>query len=82
MISHVYSIYDHKTAGYGSLFLAMSDVVAQRLVQSAADSSSMLSKFPEDYTLYAIGQFDDSNGMLSALPERRVVCQLAELIGR
>lgn len=60
---NVYSVFDSKAAVYGTPFFQVNDMVAMRsFSQLANDSNSSVNRFPEDYTLYLIGYYDDSVG--------------------
>lgn len=59
----IYSLYDVKACIYNKPFFEVSDGVAIRNVMSAAeDPNSMLKKHPEDFSLFRLGVYDDSNG--------------------
>lgn len=66
MIYKVFSIFDSKAAAYGQPFFAYNEGIAQRNVAASLDSDSLLAKFPQDYSLFVIGTFDDATGELKA----------------
>ena len=71
MIVFVFSIYDEKAGAFAAPFTAPSIGHAIRSfadeVNSARDSS-LLSKHPEDFQLFELGMFDDSDGSFDLLP--------------
>lgn len=84
MITNVYSIFDVKAKVFGSPFYAQCDEIAIRNCAAAVrddGQNSMLSKFPEDFTLYRIGSFDDDRGVLSPAGTNEVVVLLVTLKG-
>lgn len=62
MIYKVYSIYDSKTEGYLQPFYQQTKGQAVRgFTEVVNDKSSQIGKYPEDYTLFELGDFDDTN---------------------
>lgn len=63
MILTMVAIYDNKTAVWISPWFTRSKVEAQRTFSAVLqDEKSMMSKFPEDYDLFLMGEFDDLAG--------------------
>ncbi|UOK21021.1 nonstructural protein [Chifec microvirus UA13_18] len=66
-----FAIYDVKAESYGIPFFAATNGLAVRsFMQLCEDSNSMVFKYPEDFTLYCIGEIDLFNGdfVLTAKP--------------
>lgn len=64
----VYSIRDAKGDFFGNPFFKRSHGEAERDFHLACnDEKSMLSKFPEDYDLYYLGEFEDKSGKFKPL---------------
>lgn len=62
MILKVYTVYDSKAEAYLQPFFSQSKGVAIRSFQEAVrDEKSNISKYPEDFTLFELGEYDDSN---------------------
>jgi hypothetical protein len=62
MNKFLFSVYDSKARAYGNPFVAPRQEMAVRdFTQAVRDPSTQLNKFPEDFTLVEIGQFDDEN---------------------
>lgn len=63
-----YSIFDRKALAYHQPYYAINDAVAVRTLSDAvADPNSMFGRHPNDYVLYCVGEFDDSNGVTSTI---------------
>ena len=77
----VYSILDRVSRNYGPLFLCSTDEEAVRVVVQAVNSGeSGLSDFPNDYTLYRVGAFNPSCGVLSSLPNPVLVSDVGNIV--
>lgn len=64
MIMHAYAIYDRKALIYHMPYFAITNAVAVRTLSDAvSDPNSTFSRHPNDYVLYDVGEFDDSNGL-------------------
>lgn len=61
----VFAIYDSKATAYLQPFFMRSAGEAIRAFENTAiDPNSMFNKNPEDYSLFQIGEFDESEGTL------------------
>lgn len=59
----VYSVYDKKALFYGNLMTLRSDIDFERsIVQALSSGNSTLSDFPEDFSGFCFGEFDDHKG--------------------
>lgn len=68
MHTKVFSVYDTKAACFGTPFFAVSKGVAIRMfTELANDKRSSVSKYPTDFTLWEIGEFEDIKGTLIPL---------------
>lgn len=66
MILKMYTFHDSKAECYGRPWFAPADGAAIRMFQDLlSDQETDFSKHPSDYTLFAIGEFDDSNAECS-----------------
>lgn len=78
MILSVYSIYDEKAAAYLNPFYSQNDNVAIRAIAEILhDPLHAFSRFPSDYTLYYLGEFDNIIGAFKS--DKRLVYTLLEL---
>lgn len=76
----VFSLFDRKAGDYGGLVLSKNEEMAKRtLLEAMLKSESLLSKYPDDYDLMLLGEFDDETGELSGSFPRRV-CSLREVL--
>lgn len=71
MYINAYTIYDSKSEIYTQPFFQATDAVAQRAFQDLInDPEHPFGRHPQDYTLFALGTFDDSNAeILSQAPK-------------
>lgn len=61
----VCSVFDSKAGAFLPPFIASRVEVAQRhFIEALREPSNPMSKFPEDYILFRIGQFDNELGEL------------------
>lgn len=67
MILKAYSLFDNKALQYHPPFYASTDAAAIRAVRDLVDDpNTSVGRHPKDYTLYNVGQYDDSNGLFMA----------------
>lgn len=66
----IYSIYDMKAESYGNLFVAVTDGIASRCFAQvvAFSGNEDYARYPEDFTLYCLGEFNNGTG--DVCPER------------
>jgi len=68
MTKLVYSVYDHKACCFSNPFVAPNNNVALRSFhQASTDENSEISKYPNDYSLFNLGSFNDETGALTPL---------------
>lgn len=66
MITKLYSIYDAKAEAYLAPFSFTHDGQAVRtFTDTIQEPTHQFSKHPEDYTLFSLGTFDDSNAEIA-----------------
>lgn len=81
MDTKIYAIYDTQAKAHLQPFFAATDGIAIRSVQAALDDkNSNFAKYPQDFTLYNLGSFDDQTGIISAKDPELVISfnQLAD----
>jgi hypothetical protein len=67
MIQNVYSIKDAKSNTFANPFYSVNHNTAIRSFnQAAADPNTTISQYPEDFSLYHLGTYNDENGKLEA----------------
>lgn len=65
MIYNVYAVLDRKAGVYALPFFCPNDAVAMRHFDAAAyDPQQLMSKYPEDFSLVKLGQYDDEAGII------------------
>ena len=81
MIQYVYSIYDSKAEAYLRPFFVPTKGLALRSVGDEVNNpSSNLHKYAQDYTLFEIGEYDDSTGIITMHKTHINLGMLHELI--
>lgn len=74
MVVKMYSIYDVKTQIYQVPFPAHNDGDAVRRMSDEVNlKDSQISRHPEDFLLYCVGQFDDNNGRLKEIDPQQII---------
>ena len=64
---NIYSIFDRKAKAYlPPFYLRSLDEAKRAFAGIATDQSSMFWKFPEDFSLWQLGIFDDNTGEIQA----------------
>lgn len=64
----VFSVYDSAVEAYAKPFFAVSIGEARRSFMDACnDPQMMFAKHPDDYTLFHLGAFDESNAVFETL---------------
>jgi len=77
----LFSIRDAKGEIYGSPFAKAHRGDAERAFsQLTADPQSMVKQFPEDFSLYEVGLFDQSTGKIEAYAEPRHMIKAIDTI--
>lgn len=68
MKTGMYSVYDSKANCFCTPFFSENDATAVRAFRYAANDQTIeIGKYPSDFTLFAIGQFDSETGQVSTL---------------
>lgn len=72
MIHKIFSIFDEKAMAYIPPFILPTDGQAVRIFSDCVNSNShQFGVHPEDYTIFRLGTFDDSNGLISVGEHRQ-----------
>jgi len=81
MIMKVYSIYDSKVEAYMQPFFMQTKGQAIRaLTDSLMDEKSQYAKHPQDFTLFELSDYDDSEGKFIPHPSPKSVGVLIEFM--
>lgn len=68
MISQIFSVFDSKTGAYLKPFHeATIPSCIRSFTDACKDPESTFSKYPEDFTLFHLGHFDDQNAEFTML---------------
>lgn len=74
MLKKLYSVFDNVALVYSNPFTSINDGTAFRDFSHACqDPQSSLHKSPNEFSLYHLGDFDDSTGEVISLHPRRIV---------
>lgn len=77
----VYSFYDVRVSAYMTPFFARADGEAIRLAdQEANRDGSQIAGYPEDYSVYRVGTWDEGTGRLEREQEPVPIVQCRELV--
>jgi hypothetical protein len=65
MITKMFTVYDSKTEAYLQPFFVASKGAAVRSFADAVNEEGhQFNKYPEDFTLFELGEYDDSNASI------------------
>lgn len=68
-ILKVYSLRDVRTEAFMRPMFVQNQKVIERVMEDGLrDESSNLSRHPEDYQLYYLGEFDEDTGKIDSVP--------------
>lgn len=68
MITKAFSVFDSKSEVYGAPYFNQHPGVAVRVFTDLVnDPNTVIAKHPEDFTLFEVGSFDDSKGVMLPL---------------
>ena len=66
MIHKIYSVYDDAAKAFLQPFFAVTDGLAIRsFTEAVNDPNTSLSKYPSQFTLFQIGEYEDSDARIS-----------------
>lgn len=69
MILGIYAVNDSKAGNMAAPFFVINDNVAIRSFTFAANDPNLdLNRYPSDYVLYKLGEFDNETGSFDILP--------------
>lgn len=79
----MYSIRDSKGDHYGPPFLQVTHGEAERYFDRLCkDPKAMISQYPDDFSLYHLGTFEDSTGLTKSLPEPSFIIKASTVLDR
>ena len=81
MVKSIYSIQDVKVSVFYPPICLLNDNEARRLLSDVvANPESPISKHPDDFRLFRLGEFDDNSGGLSPLAQPEFLCNANEFV--
>lgn len=81
MVVNVYSVFDEKAKSFAPPFCMHTDGQATRGFGDACeDPKSLMSKHPQDYSLYKLGSFDDFEGKMIPLNQPELLNRASEFV--
>lgn len=77
MISKCFAVYDSKAEAYLTPFFMPSTGAAVRAFTDLVnDRNTTVSRHPEDYNLFQIGEYDDASGSVSSVTKISLGCAI------
>lgn len=78
----IYSLLDLKVKEYGQLVLMPNDEAVKRALRDMRNGGqTTLQKYPEDFNLMVLGEFDPETGLLVPLEVPQLVDNVKTIIG-
>lgn len=66
MKQHIFSVFDNKAEAFITPFFMPRPAMAERVFREMCNAEDhQFGKHPSDYTLFELGEFDDSNGSVT-----------------
>ena len=76
-----FSVFDTKANVFGVPFFALTVGVASRLFADlVADFQSTVNRYPADFALYEMGDFNETSGLFTSLDRPNHVCNASEFV--
>ena len=84
MIHKIVAIYDVKAEAYlKPIFVQSNGVAIRSFAEAVNDGQSDFSKHPEDYSMFALGSFDDSTGFFDLdVKSKKQIAHAMDLVHR
>lgn len=80
MVRKMYAVYDSKAGAFCTPFFAGTPGLAARSFAAAcADPSNDISRFSDDFTLFYLGEFEDTDGTFKLLEVREQVAWATQI---
>lgn len=80
MINKIYVVYDSAAKIFNKPFFMINDESAIRSIKVAAQEETTIARFPEDYTLFRLGDYDDENAQVNLATAPIRIGSVLELI--
>lgn len=77
----MFTVYDEQQKVFAKpMFFHQRGEVVRAVQDEVKNPESMLSKHPNDYRLYYLGEFDNLTGMVTGLDIPELVCPVSDLV--
>lgn len=77
---HVYSLYDMKVETFGRpIAVAHVGQLMRELESAVRSGEDQIGKYPSDFRLFELGEFDDHTGVFTVLALPHLVCEVGSL---
>jgi hypothetical protein len=81
MIQNIYTIYDTAASAFNTPFYMHNDGMAFRaFADNVNDEGSIINKHPEQFILFKLGSYDDSEAMFDLSDKPHPLCKGIELV--
>lgn len=76
------SVLDKKAEAFGPVFTSRNTAIATRdFSQACNDKQSNINKFPEDYCLVLLGEFNEEKGIITPLKKgNKILCEATQFV--
>lgn len=79
----IYALHDSRAAAYRNLHVEENPANAWRaFAEEVRNPNSMISRYPEDFELVAVGEFDDAVGLVVPYENPQLVVAATEIVRR
>jgi len=80
MILKLFTVYDSKIGAYKEpIYLRSTGEALRAMTETLSNAQHQFSKFSEDYTLFELGEYDDTNASFNLHLTPKTVCKISEL---
>ncbi|UYD39214.1 MAG: nonstructural protein [Wigfec virus K19_151] len=77
----IFTVHDSKAQAYLPPFYMRTKGEAIRAFETTVkDTNSQFNKYPQDYTLVELGEFDDNTGSIITLPSPLIISNASEFL--
>lgn len=76
---NIYAIFDMVSGSFAQPHCAVNDATATRSCADLVNRDQNIAAHVGDYTLYKIGEYEDSTGTVEGLPKPEMIVRLASL---
>lgn len=76
----IYTLFDRKVGEYGSLVISTTDESVLRALKDGIPPGSTEGKYPDDFELVYMGEYDPVTGTLEGTRSPRVIARLSAIL--